>query len=136
VEGGPDYVREALDLLHVERVDHGIRAMEDPELVARLREERIPLTVCPLSNVSLRAVDTLAEHPLPRMLDEGLVATVNSDDPAYFGGYVDANYRAVERDLGLDRAGLARLARNSVDASFAPEEDKRRWRAEVDAWAG
>ncbi|MFR9803569.1 adenosine deaminase [Pseudonocardia sp. RS010] len=133
-EGGPDYVREALDLLHVARVDHGIRAMEDPELVARLRAERIPLTVCPLSNVYLRAVDALPDHPLPRMLDQGLVATVNSDDPAYFGGYVDENYRAVARDLGLDRARLAQLARNSVDAAFAPAEDKRRWHGEIAEW--
>jgi len=133
-EGGPDYVWEALDLLHVERVDHGIRALEDPALVARLREDRIPLTVCPLSNVVLRAVDTIADHPLGRMLDEGLVVTVNSDDPAYFGGYVDANYTAVEGALGLDRARLARLAHHSFDATFAPEADKARWRAEVDAW--
>jgi adenosine deaminase len=129
-EGGPDYVREALDLLHVERVDHGIRAMEDPELVARLRAERIPLTVCPLSNVYLRAVGSIDEHPLATMLDEGLVATVNSDDPAYFGGYVDANYAA----LGMDPERLALLARNSFDACFVPDADKARWKAEVDSW--
>jgi adenosine deaminase len=133
-EGGPDYVREALDLLRVERVDHGVRSMEDPELVARLRAEQIPLTVCPLSNVALRVVGTLAEHVLPGMLDAGLLATVNSDDPAYFGGYVDDNLAAVRDTFGFDDARLAALARNSFDACFAPEADKQRWKAEVDAW--
>jgi adenine deaminase len=133
-EGGPDYVREALDLLNVQRVDHGVRSMEDPELVARLRDQQIALTVCPLSNVALRVVGTLADHPLPRMLDAGLLATVNSDDPAYFGGYVDDNLAAVQREFGYDDEQLARLARNSFDACFAPEADKRRWKAEVDDW--
>ncbi len=133
-EGGPDYVRQALDKLHVARVDHGVRSMEDPELVARLRDEQVPLTVCPLSNVALHVVDTLADHMLPRMLDAGLLATVNSDDPAYFGGYVDDNLAAVRDAFGYDDARLATLARNSFDACFAPEEDKRRWKAEVDSW--
>jgi len=133
-EGGPDYVRGALDQLHVERVDHGVRSMEDPELVARLREEQVALTVCPLSNVALRVVPALGEHPLPRMLDAGLLATVNSDDPAYFGGYVDDNLAAVHREFGFDDEQLARLARNSFDACFAPEADKQRWKAEVDSW--
>ena len=133
-EGGPDYVRQALDQLHVARVDHGVRSMEDPALVARLRDEQVPLTVCPLSNVALRVVDTLADHMLPRMLDAGLLATVNSDDPAYFGGYVDDNLAAVRDAFGYDDARLATLARNSFDACFAPEADKRRWKAEVDSW--
>jgi adenosine deaminase len=133
-EGGPDYVREALDELHVERVDHGVRSMEDPGLVARLRDERIPLTVCPLSNVALRVVSALAGHVLPRMLDAGLLVTVNSDDPAYFGGYVDDNLAAIRQAFGYDDARLAALARNSFDASFAPEPAKREWKAEVDAW--
>jgi adenosine deaminase len=133
-EGGPDYVREALDLLGVERVDHGVRSVEDPELVARLRDEQVPLTVCPLSNVALRVVDTLGDHVLPSMLDAGLLATVNSDDPAYFGGYVDDNLAAVRAAFGYDDAALAALARNSFDACFAPEADKRRWKAEVDSW--
>src|SRR5215217_276914 len=90
-EGGPEYVREALDVLGVERIDHGNRALEDPDLVARLRDEQVPLTVCPLSNVALKGVRRLEEHPLPLMLELGLLATVNSDDPAYFGGYVDDN---------------------------------------------
>jgi len=133
-EGGPDYVREALDLLGVERVDHGVRSMEDPALVARLRDERIALTVCPLSNVALRVVASLGEHMLPSMLDAGLLATVNSDDPAYFNGYVDDNLAAVRHAFGYDDAQMAALARNSFDACFAPEADKRRWHAEVDDW--
>ena len=133
-EGGPDYVREALDLLGVERVDHGVRSMEDPGLVARLRDEQIALTVCPLSNVALRVVAALGDHMLPRMLDAGLLATVNSDDPAYFGGYVDDNLAAVRDTFGYDDAQMAVLARNSFDACFAPEADKQRWRAEVDRW--
>jgi adenosine deaminase len=133
-EGGPDYVSEALDLLKVERVDHGVRSMEDPELVARLRDQQIPLTVCPLSNVALRVVPALGSHVLPGMLDAGLLATVNSDDPAYFGGYVDDNLAAVRREFRFDDKQLAGLARNSFDACFAPEADKARWKAEVDAW--
>ncbi len=135
-EGGPDYVRGALDQLHVERVDHGVRSMEDPELVARLRAEQVPLTVCPLSNVALRVVPALGQHPLPRMLDAGLLATVNSDDPAYFGGYVDDNLAAVQQEFGFGDEQLAQLARNSFDASFAAEADKQRWKAEVDCLAG
>jgi len=133
-EGGPDYVWQALDLLGVERVDHGVRSMEDPELVARLRDQQIPLTVCPLSNVALGVVPALGGHVLPGMLDAGLLATVNSDDPAYFGGYVDDNLAAVQREFGFDDKQLAGLARNSFDACFAPEADKARWKAEVDSW--
>jgi adenosine deaminase len=133
-EAGPDAVREALDLLHVERVDHGVRSMEDPGLVAELRDRQTALTVCPLSNVALRVVDTLGQHPLPAMLDANLLACVNSDDPAYFGGYVDDNLAAVRAAFSLDDAALAGLARNSFDACFAKVSDKRRWQAEVDAW--
>jgi adenine deaminase len=132
-EGGPDYVWEALDLLGVQRIDHGIRAMEDADLVRRLRDDRIPLTVCPLSNVCLRTVDTLADHMLPAMLDEGLLVTINSDDPAYFGGYVDDNYAAVRRELGLDERQLATLAANSFDACFIDDDQRVRWQQEV--WA-
>ncbi|GLY66674.1 adenosine deaminase [Amycolatopsis taiwanensis] len=134
-EGGPDYVWEALDVLGVERVDHGIRAMEDVELVARLRDDRVALTVCPLSNVALRVVDKLADHVLPAMLDEGLLVCVNSDDPAYFGGYVDDNFAALRGKLGLDEQQLATLAWNSFDACFASAEQKARWQAEVTASA-
>ncbi|RRO20339.1 adenosine deaminase [Saccharopolyspora rhizosphaerae] len=130
-EGGPEYVRDALDVLGAERIDHGIRAVEDPELVARLRDEQVPLTVCPLSNVALRVVDRLADHVLPAMLREGLLVCVNSDDPAYFGGYVDDNFAALRGDLGMTDEQLALLARNSFDACFAPDEEKAAWKAEV-----
>lgn len=135
-EGGPEYVWQALDVLGAERIDHGIRAMEDPALVSRLRADRVPLTVCPLSNVALRVVDSLGAHMLPAMLEAGLLVTLNSDDPAYFGGYIDDNLAAVRRYLGLDDGHIATLARNSFDACFAPEEAKRRWKAEVDACFG
>jgi len=133
-EGGPDTVHEALDLLHVERVDHGVRSMEDRGLIAELRDRQTALTVCPLSNVALRVVDTLDQHVLPSMLDSGLLACVNSDDPAYFGGYVDDNLAAVRAAFGFDDATLAVLARNSFEACFAADDDKSRWQAEVDAW--
>jgi adenosine deaminase len=133
-EGGPDYVREAIDILHVERVDHGVRSMEDPHLIAELRDRQVALTVCPLSNVALRVVDTLGDHVLPGMLDAGLLAMVNSDDPAYFGGYVDDNLAAVRSAFGWGDDELARLAKNSFDACFASDADKQRWKAEVDAW--
>ncbi|TQF65581.1 adenosine deaminase [Rhodococcus spelaei] len=123
-EGPPDYIRQALDLLRVERIDHGVRCLEDEALVARLVEEQVPLTVCPLSNVRLRVVDTLAEHPLRRMLEAGLLVTVNSDDPAYFGGYVDDNFARLQAELGLTDAERETLARNSIRASFASAERK------------
>jgi adenosine deaminase len=133
-EGGPDYVREALDVLGVERIDHGIRALEDADLVARLRDERVPLTVCPLSNVALKAVPRLEEHPLPRMLELGLVATVNSDDPAYFGGYLDANVAALRTTLGMTDDDLAVLAANSFEAAFIGDDERTLRMAEVTAW--
>jgi adenine deaminase len=134
-EGGPETVA-AFDILHVQRVDHGIRAMEDPALVRRLRDERVPLTVCPLSNVCLRAVDTLADHPLPVMLEEGLLATVNSDDPPYFGGYIDANYAAI-RDQGVTPGQLETLAVNPFDAAFIDDSRRPAWKQEVrEAFAG
>jgi adenosine deaminase len=132
-EGPPAYVRAALDRLGAERIDHGIRSLEDPSLVARLRDEQVPLTVCPLSNVALRCVDRLADHPLRRMLDAGLLVTVNSDDPAYFGGYLHDNMTAVSRALGLTADDRRRLARNSFRASFLPEADKDRHLAAVAA---
>lgn len=119
-EGPPGYVWEALDVLGVERIDHGIRAVEDVALLQRLAGDRVPLTVCPLSNVRLRCVPALEQHPLPRLLDAGVLVTVNSDDPAYFGGYVAENYDALQRALGLDMDTLAELARNSISASFQP----------------
>ncbi|MFQ5348472.1 MAG: adenosine deaminase [Rhodothalassiaceae bacterium] len=135
-EGPPDYVREALDILHVARIDHGNRALEDDALVARLRDLGMTLTVCPLSNLKLRVVDELTAHPLKRMLDLGLRATVNSDDPAYFGGYVADNYRAVARALGLSREDLAQLARNSFTGAFLDDEAKARHLAAIDACLG
>ncbi|NWF29957.1 adenosine deaminase [Streptomyces sp. PKU-EA00015] len=135
-EGPAAYVREALDVLGVERIDHGLRSMEDPDLVARLVRERVPLTLCPLSNVRLRAVDTLADHPLPRMMAAGLMCTVNSDDPAYFGGYAGDNFRAVREALPLGDEELRELARNSFLASFLGDEEELRARylAEVEAY--
>lgn len=117
-EGPPAYITESLDVLGVERIDHGLRCMEDPELVERLVRERVPLTLCPLSNVRLRAIDVLEEHPLVRMMDAGLLCTVNSDDPAYFGGYVDDTFHAVREALSIDQERLRELARNSFEASF------------------
>ena len=134
-EGPADYVREALDVLKAERIDHGIRSLEDPELVERLRRERVPLTVCPFSNVRLRAVDHLGFHPLRRMLEAGLVATVNSDDPAYFGGYVEENFEGVEAALELTEDQLLTLARNSFEAAFLDEETRAGYLAELDAYA-
>lgn len=131
-EGPPEYVWEALDLLRVSRVDHGIRSLEDPQLVERLRRQRIPLTVCPLSNVRLRVVPDLAHHPLKRMLDMGLVATVNSDDPAYFGGYVGQNFSASAAALHLSDDDLLTLARNSFEASFLDDASKRGFLDDID----
>lgn len=132
-EGPPGYVIEALDLLEVDRIDHGNRAMEDAELVRRLAREQVPLTVCPLSNLRLAVVRDLAEHPLPAMLEAGLKATVNSDDPAYFGGYVNENYLAVAQATGLGRDALRRLAVNAFEASFLPAAEIRRHVAAVEA---
>ena len=133
-EGPPAYIRSALDVLHVERVDHGVRCIEDPSLVQRLVRERVPLTVCPLSNLKLRVFDTLAEHNLATLLDAGLAVTVNSDDPAYFGGYINQNF--VETFAALPQLSAHHayeLARNSFDASFVADADKRRWSDALDA---
>jgi adenosine deaminase len=135
-EGPPEYIREAIDLLGVERIDHGIRAIEDPELVARLAGERIALTMCPLSNVRLRTIGDLAEHPLRRLDAAGVRVTVNSDDPAYFGGYVGDNFVAVRDALGVTAQEAERYARTSIEASFAPDARKRELLSEVDAWLG
>lgn len=131
-EGPPEYVWEALDLLRVSRIDHGIRSLEDPQLVERLRRQRVPLTVCPFSNVKLHVVPDLAHHPLKRMLDAGLVATVNSDDPAYFGGYVGENFVQTAAALYLTDDDLVTLARNSFEASFIDDVSKRRFYDEID----
>ncbi|GAB2181717.1 adenosine deaminase [Denitratisoma sp. agr-D3] len=131
-EGPPAYIHEALDLLKVARIDHGVRAEEDPALCQRLSREQIPLTVCPLSNVKLAVFKDLSQHNLGRMLASGLCITLNSDDPAYFGGYLADNYRASAEALNLSRADLVRLARNSITASFLPAADKERWLQQLD----
>ncbi len=123
-EGPPDYIWEALDLLGVERVDHGNRAMEDPALIARLVRDRMALTVCPLSNLRLAVIDDIRHHPLKHMIDRGLLITINSDDPAYFGGYLNENYHAIREALGLDRAEIEAIARNGFAASFLPAAEK------------
>ncbi|MER1967143.1 adenosine deaminase [Castellaniella sp. GW247-6E4] len=125
-EGPPEYVRGALETLGVERIDHGVRASEDPALLAELIRRRIPLTVCPLSNLKLGVVDDLRRHNLARLLRAGVMVTLNSDDPAYFGGYVLDNYTASATALDLDRDELATLAANSLQASFLPQADKAR----------
>jgi adenosine deaminase len=126
-EGPPQHVREALDLLQVKRIDHGVRSEEDPALLERLARERVPLTVCPLSNVRLRVFDRMEDHNLRRLLQRGLCVTVNSDDPAYFGGYVAENYLAAYRALDLSRADVVQLAINSVEASFLRQPEKESW---------
>ena len=134
-EGPPEYVHEALDLLKVDRIDHGNRSLEDPALVARLAAEGMTLTVCPLSNLKLCVVGDIADHPLKTMLDAGLKATVNSDDPSYFGGYVNANYQAVADALDLSKGELLALARNSFTGSFLDDAAKTRHLAAIDACA-
>jgi adenosine deaminase len=131
-EGPAHYISEALDILQVRRIDHGVRCEEDPELVRRLVRDRVPLTVCPLSNVKLQVFDRIESHNLKRLLDLGLCVTVNSDDPAYFGGYVLENYLAVQQALDLSKADVARLARNSIEASFLSAPEQRRWLAVID----
>jgi adenosine deaminase len=132
-EGPPAYIWTALDVLKVQRIDHGVRCLEDPALVRRLAADRMPLTVCPLSNVKLRVAEAMGRHPLPALLDAGLVVTLNSDDPAYFGGYLNENFVASFAALpSLGTAHAYALARNSFEASFVPAEQKARWVGELD----
>jgi len=133
-EGPPAYIAEALDLLQVARIDHGVRCEEDPALVARLARTRVPLTVCPLSNVKLRVYKRIEDHNLKRLLEAGLCVTVNSDDPAYFGGYIAANFDAVRVGLGLSREDMRKLAANSIEASFLSAMDKARWQEKIEAF--
>lgn len=126
-EGPPDYVWQAINDIRVDRIDHGNRALEDPSLVRELAERQIPLTVCPLSNLKLGGVSDLRDHPLKRMLDANLLATVNSDDPAYFGGYVNDNYRQIANALDLSAADVVQLAKNSFVASFLDEGTRNDW---------
>jgi adenosine deaminase len=131
-EGPSDYIWQALDRLHVVRIDHGVRCSDDPKLVERLRAEQIPLTLCPLSNVRLRVFDTMRHHNLKQLLDAGLCVTINSDDPAYFGGYINENYFAVQEAFGLTKQELRKLARHSIQASFLSGERKARFLSEID----
>ena len=131
-EGPPDYIWQALDLLDVSRIDHGVRCLEDPKLVELLRKKQMPLTVCPLSNVKLGVFKKLEDHNLKDLLEAGLCATVNSDDPAYFGGYIEENYVAVQEALGLTRDHLYRLARNAFEASFLAADQRGRLIRELD----
>ena len=133
-EGPPEYIRSALDVLHVERIDHGVRCLEDAGLTQRLAREQIALTVCPLSNVKLRVFDTMAQHNLLQMLDAGLRVTVNSDDPAYFGGYLNANFVAAFDALPLGLSHAHRLARNGFLGAFLPDRVKQSWLDQVDAY--
>lgn len=134
-EGPASYIRDSLDVLKVRRIDHGVRCEEDAQLMERLIRDRIPLTICPLSNVRLRIFDSLESHNLKRLLDRGLCVTVNSDDPAYFGGYLLENYLGVQAALALSRAEITLLARNSIEASFLAPPDKGRWFEAIEAYA-
>lgn len=131
-EGPAQYVSDALDILQVERIDHGVRAIEDPALVRRLARERIALTVCPLSNQKLKVYPDLRDHSLKQLLDAGVAVTLHSDDPAYFGGYMNANWEATFEALPLTESDGHRLARNSFEASFLPPARKAAYLAEVD----
>jgi adenosine deaminase len=135
-EGPASYVRDALDVLKVRRIDHGVRCEEDPQLVDRLARERIPLTMCPLSNVKLKVFPSVADHNILRLLRRGLCVTANSDDPAYFGGYLNENYLALHRELGATASDLVQLARNSFEASFLPQAQKTRWLSAIEDYVG
>ncbi|MCS6762802.1 MAG: adenosine deaminase [Candidatus Protistobacter heckmanni] len=134
-EGPPPYVTGALDTLRVERIDHGIRAEQDPKLLKRLARQRTPLTVCPLSNLKLKTIEKMEDHNLARLLRQGLAVTVNSDDPAYFGGYVNDNYEAVAKALGIDEADCLALARNSITGSFLDTAAQARLLVEIEDYA-
>ncbi len=133
-EGPADYIRQALDLLKVRRIDHGVRCVEDPDLVARLVAEQVPLTVCPLSNIKLRVFDRLENHNLKDLLRAGVCATINSDDPAYFGGYIGENFSATAQALNLTLGDIERLARNAIQAAFLDAERREDLLIELDHW--
>ena len=134
-EGPPSYIWGALDLLHVDRVDHGVRCIEDDQLVARLVKEQVPLTVCPLSNVRLCVFDKMADHNLLDMLDKGLCVTVNSDDPTYFGGFMNENFEALAEELSMTKEQALKLAANGFNASFLDDDAKAVMLAKLDAYA-
>jgi adenine deaminase len=133
-EGPASYIQDALDLLQVERIDHGVRCTESPALVQRLAAQQVPLTVCPLSNIKLCVFDTMAQHNLPELLEAGLNVTINSDDPAYFGGSVNVNFVALfQAHPGLGAQHAWQLAKNSIQSSFVPQDQKDQWLAQLDA---
>lgn len=134
-EGPAEYVWEALDLLKVNRIDHGVRSEEDPQLMQRLIAEKMPLTVCPLSNLKLCVVNDMAEHNIRRLLQQGVQVTVNSDDPSYFGGYMNDNFIAVAEALELSNEELKQLAVNSFEASFISDAEKQQWKAQIEKLA-
>lgn len=131
-EGPAEYIWEALQLLKVQRIDHGNRSINDEKLVKELTEKQIPLTLCPLSNLELKVINKMEDHPVKKMMDKGMLVTINSDDPAYFGGYLTANYTATARALELSKEDITALARNSFMASFLGDEEKRKWIGKID----
>ena len=133
-EGPAQNIWDSLNLLHAKRIDHGVRSIDDPELLKELAKRQTPLTVCPLSNLKLKVVDHLKDHPLKKLLDAGIMATVNSDDPAYFGGYLNQNFRETAEALKLSKEEILKLAKNSFKASFLSEHEKERWIAELAAF--
>ena len=126
-EGPPEYIWEALDILKVKRIDHGIQCLRDDKLVQKLRNEQIPLTICPLSNIKLRVFEKLKDHNLKKLMDKGLMVMINSDDPAYFGGYLNANLIECQKALNLSKADVKKLATNSFKSSFLKEDEKKKW---------
>jgi adenosine deaminase len=135
-EGPPAYITGALDVLGAERIDHGVASEQDEGVLTRLVADRVPLTMCPLSNVRLRVFERMEDHNLKRLLDRGVRVTINSDDPAYFGGYLTDNYLAAQKGLGLTRDELVTIARNGIEASFAGEERKAALRSELEGYVG
>jgi adenine deaminase len=131
-EGPAEYIREAIDLLNISRIDHGNHSLDDPGLIRELVERKMPLTLCPLSNLKLRVVSEMKEYPLRTMLDNNMLVTINSDDPAYFGGYVNENFIAVAEALDLSAGDIVLLAKNSFEASFLPRDEKDRFINEID----
>jgi adenosine deaminase len=126
-EGPPEYIWEALDILKVKRIDHGVQCLKDIKLVQKLRNEQIPLTICPLSNINLRVFEKLEDHNLKKLLDKGLMVTINSDDPSYFGGYLNTNLIKCQKALNLSKADVKKLAINSFKSSFLKEDEKKKW---------
>lgn len=134
-EGPPDYIWEAINLLNVDRIDHGVRSSEDASLMSYLKEHKLPLTVCPLSNLKLRVVDDMSQHNIMNLLNDGLMVTVNSDDPSYFGGYLQENFTALIDKLPTSKVTMVQLVKNSFEASFLPSKEKQKWLQRIDKLA-